>query len=171
MVSPGDAVDVRFAKWGGARHWEFSMTALGSDEHGVWAGAAAGTRLWRPAAQFTSQFDWVTLVPHAAPWAASFYDSPEQPVAVYVDMTTPARWSGSTVTMVDLDLDVVLGRDGSLFVADEDEFVAHQAELGYPTEVVAMARRTAEEVLAAIAGGAEPFGQVGTAWLELSRAG
>jgi hypothetical protein len=52
----------------------------------------------------------VTLVPRKAPWAASFYDSPEQPIAVYVDLTTPAVWSGSTVTIVDSDLDVILRR-------------------------------------------------------------
>ncbi len=165
VVRPGDVVEVRFTKWGGARHWEFPMTVLGTDDHGVWAGAAVGTHLWRPAAQFTSAFDWVTLVPHEEPWAASFYDAPDQPVRVYVDMTTPACWDGDTVRLVDLDLDVVLGRDGSLFVDDEDEFARHQAELGYPGDVVALARRTADQVLAAIADGAEPFGTVGSRWL------
>jgi hypothetical protein len=166
VVQPGVVVDVRFTKWGGGQHWEFPVTVLGTDEHGVWAGAGVGTRLWRPAASFVSQFDWVTLVPHGAAWAASFYDSEDQPVAVYVDMTTPAQWSGSTVSMVDLDLDVVLRRDGTLFLDDEDEFALHQVELGYPPEVVTMARAAADEVLAAIAEGAEPFGGVGRTWVE-----
>ena len=171
MVSPGDAVDVRFTKWGGARHWEYPLTYLGQDRHGHWGGAGVGTRLWRPGAQFDSKHDWVLLIPYEAAWAASFYDSPEQPVAVYVDMTTPPVWSGTRVTMVDLDLDVILGRDGSLFVDDEDEFAAHQVKLGYPPAIVDMARCAADEVFAAIADCAEPFGQVGTAWLELWRAG
>jgi hypothetical protein len=170
VLQPGDAVDVRFTKWGGGRHWEFSVTVLGTDEHGVWAGARCGTRLWRPAASFESEFDWVTLVPHEAAWAASFYDSAEQPVSVYVDMTTPAVWSGRTVTMVDLDLDVVLRRDGTLFVDDEDEFALHQVELGYPPEVVTMARAAADEVMAAVTARDEPFGAVGQGWLERWRA-
>ena len=53
------------------------------------------------------------LFPHDASWAASFYDSPDQPIATYVDMTTVPEWTGRSVTMVDLDLDLVLGRDGS----------------------------------------------------------
>ncbi len=165
MVQPGDVVDVRFTKWGRGRHWEFPVTVLGTDEHGVWAGAGVGTRLWRPAASFVSQFDWVTVFPHEAPWAASFYDSEDQPVSMYVDMTTPAVWTGSTVSMVDLDLDVVLGRDGSLFLDDEDEFEAHRVELAYPAEVVAMARRAADEAFTALAEGAEPFGSTGDGWL------
>jgi protein associated with RNAse G/E len=166
VVQPGVVVDVRFTKWGGGRHWEFPVTVLGTDEHGVWGGAGVGTRLWRPAASFVSEFDWVTVFPHEAAWAASFYDSEDQPVAVYVDMTTPAVWTGSTVTMVDLDLDVVLARDGSLFLDDEDEFEAHRVALGYPREVVTMARRAAGEVMAAVQDGAEPFDALGPGWLE-----
>jgi hypothetical protein len=166
VLQPGDVADVRFTKWGGGRHWEFPVTVVGTDEHGVWAGAAAGTRLWRPAAQFTSRFDWVTLVPHEAAWSASFYDSEDQDVSVYVDMTTPAVWDGRTVSMVDLDLDVVLRRDGTLFVDDEDEFAAHQVVLGYPAEVVALARRAADEVMAAVGSRVEPFGRVGQAWVD-----
>lgn len=164
-LQAGDPVDVRFTKWGGKRHWEFALTVLGEDEHGVWGGASAGTRLWRPDAAFDSGHDWVTLVPRDAAWAASFYDSPDQPISVYVDMTTPAEWAGATASMVDLDLDVVLGRDGSLFVDDEDEFEEHQVALGYPDAVVGLARRTADEVFAALADGAEPFDSVGWAWL------
>lgn len=87
-LRPGDAVDVRFTKWGGGRHWEFSVTVLGEDDLGVWCGSPAGTRLERPAASFTSAFAWVTLLPHDQPWAASYYDSVDQPVSIYVDVTT-----------------------------------------------------------------------------------
>ena len=64
VLQPGDQVDVRFTKWGGGRHWEFPVSVLGTDEPGVWAGAGTGTRLWRPAASFVSDHDWVTLFPH-----------------------------------------------------------------------------------------------------------
>lgn len=158
-------VDIRFTKWGGGRHWEFPLTFLGRDAYGTWARGNIGTSLWRPGAGFASEFPWVTLIPHELPWCASFYDTPLNEVAVYVDMTTPAVWNGTTVTTIDLDLDVILTRDGSLFVDDEDEFEAHRIELGYPDELVALARRTADEVFAAIADGAEPFGSVGLRWL------
>lgn len=161
---PGASVDVRFTKWGGAPHWEFALSSLGTDEHGWWGGAVAGTRVSRPDRSFAGEHDWVVLVPHGKPWAASFYADPQR-IKVYVDMTTVPAWDGSTVTMVDLDLDVVLLREGTLFVDDEDEFARHQVALAYPPEVVATARQTADEVLAALSHRSEPFGDVGRDWL------
>ena len=165
LVGPGDAVDVRFTKWGGGRHWEFPVTLLGVDHLGVWCGAPAGTFLERVGAQFTSEFGWVTLFPVGQPWAASYYDAPDQPISVYVDVTTPPVWKGSTVTMVDLDLDVIVTRDGDLLLDDEDEFDEHRVTLGYPDDLVATARRTADELLAAAWDGREPFGEAAAAWL------
>lgn len=161
----GDLLEVCFTKWGGGAHYEFFLTCLGRDAHGLWGGGRVGTRLERPGNAFTSAVDWVTVFPDDRPWAASFYDSPEQQVAVFVDMTTPPVRDGSLVRLVDLDLDVVLLRDGSLFVDDEDEFAAHQVALDYPAEIVALARRSADEVLGAVAGGAEPFATTGHRWL------
>ena len=169
MVRDGDLIDVRFTKWGGGRHWEFALRCLGVDDHGVWGAGAAGTGLWRPGASLAAEHPWVTLFPHDAAWAASFYDSPDQPIATYVDMTTVPAWTGRTVSMVDLDLDVILGRDGSLLLDDEDEFAAHQVELDYPEDVVDLARRTSDEVLGAIEDRAEPFGSVGGSWLVRGR--
>jgi hypothetical protein len=166
----GDRVEVSFTKWGGGAHWTFPLTFLGRDDHGSWAGGAVGTTLSRPASTFDSAHDWVTLLPDGRPWAASFYDCPEQPISVYVDMTTVPVWRGASVTMVDLDLDVILGRDGSLFVDDEDEFEAHQVSLGYPGEIVTLARRSADDVFRSIADGEEPFACAGARWLRDWRA-
>jgi uncharacterized ubiquitin-like protein YukD len=163
-------VDVRFTKWGGGRHWEFPVTVLGVDALGVWCGAPVGTRLERPDAAFTSQFGWVTLFPIGRPWAASYYDSPDQPIAVYVDVATPPVWDGSTVSMVDLDLDVIVTRDGDLLLDDEDEFAEHQVTLGYPPEIVALASESAEHLMAAAWDGGEPFGPTAAVWLARLRA-
>ncbi len=164
-VRAGDAVDVRFSKWGGGRHWEFPVTALGVDDLGVWCGAPTGTRLQRPGAAFTSEFAWVMLFPHDRPWAASYYDSADQPISVYVDVSTVPAWHDNVVTMVDLDLDVILGRDGSLFLDDEDEFVEHRVTLDYPDELVVLARDSAARLMDAAFGGQEPFGGAGAQWL------
>lgn len=164
-MRPGEPVDVVFTKWGGGGHWEFPCTFLGSDEHGTWVGGATGALLARPDHAFTSKHDWVMLFPDGRPWVASFYDSPAQPVATYVDMTTEPIWDGRTVSMVDLDLDVVQKRDGTLFLDDEDEFDAHRVALAYPDEVVRLARRTADELMAAVGSRQEPFGDAGPRWL------
>ena len=161
----GDLIDVRFTKWGGAGHWEFPVSYLGADGHGIWGGGSIGTRLSRPGQSFESEYGWVTLFPHDQPWCASFYDSPAQQVAVYVDMTTVPVWSGARVSMVDLDLDVVLLRDGSLFVDDEDEFDEHRVQLSYPDDLVDLARMSATNVFKAITNGTEPFDFAWQRWL------
>jgi protein associated with RNAse G/E len=75
------------------------------------------------------------------------------------------------VTMVDLDLDVVLTREGHLYVDDEDEFAQHRVELDYPEEVVALAERWRDRVHTAVAAGDEPFATVGHAWLRRAESG
>ena len=85
---------------------------------------------------------------------------------LYLDVTTEPRWTaGDQVEMVDLDLDVIRRFDGSAEILDEDEFAAHQVRYGYPPEVVSRAQLTASTLLAAVASGAEPFGQACRAWL------
>ena len=100
---------------------------------------------------------------------AGFYPATKE-INLNVDMTTVARWlplpPGSAgprweVTMVDLDLDVILTREGHLFVDDEDEFEEHQMLLGYPPDVVSLAERTCREVLQAVGEGREPFAAAG----------
>ena len=58
---------------------------------------------------------------------------------VYVDITTVPVWSGDTVTAVDLDLDVVRGWTGRVWVDDEDEFAAHRVRYAYPSDLVRLA--------------------------------
>jgi hypothetical protein len=164
-------VHVRYGKWGGGRHYEFSMSRLGEDEHGVWLGAPAGTTIRRPGAEFPASTDWVTCFARAAGWTASFYPRDQQDIAAYVDITTPPSWSRDddlgldVVSMVDLDLDIVLLANGELLIDDEDEFEEHRHSLGYPAEIVTLAQSTSKAVFDALAAGAEPFGGVGRRWL------
>ena len=181
-LTPGTPVAGRFTKWGERPHWQWTGVYVGTDEHGHWWYAPPGTRCVRPGADFVGEHDWVSLAPHEGAWAAGFYPDDKE-VSVYVDMSTAPRWQRRDptldhwgadgpeweVTMVDLDLDVVLTREGHLFVDDEDEFDEHRLSLGYPPEVVALARATRDTVLAAVARGDEPFGSVGHAWLHRAR--
>lgn len=157
-------------KWVDRPHWEASLPRLGVDRHGSWLGGPAGITFRRPGAQYDTSCALAVLVPHDRPWLASFYAEGagfEKDVRVYVDMTTPPVWSadGATVTMVDLDLDVVVREDGSVAVDDEDEFAVHQRRFAYPPEIVQLARSSCTEVLAAIEGRAAPFDGTGDTWL------
>lgn len=166
-----DGVRVVFTKWGGRPHWEFDAVRLGHDEHGTWLGGLPGTRMSRPGADFHSPLGFVTLVPEATGFVASFYAEgqsvlPEGWVEVYVDITTHAVWDGPAVAMVDLDLDVVRGRTGRVWVDDEDEFADHRTRFGYPPEVVRHATTTCETVRAAVSSWRPPYdGVVAASWL------
>lgn len=67
---------------------------------------------------------------------------------------------------MDLDLDVVRRDDGRVWVDDEEEFAEHSTCYGYPAGVVAVARETADAVLAAVREEAEPFGATWRRWVE-----
>jgi hypothetical protein len=160
-------VRVECRKWPDAPHWEFDGTLLGVDGHGTWIGVARGTLLASPVRAFQAAADHVTLVPHDAWWLATFYGSdPRRPFDTYVDIATPAVWHhDALVRAVDLDLDVIKGTTGRVWVDDEDEFAEHRVRLGYPAEVVSSAVSSCESVLAAVSDGSAPFDGTHTEWL------
>lgn len=170
---PGSAIRLEMTKWGDRPHWEFDARWLGTDESGDWIGIPPGTAMSRPGFAVVSQNRQVGLLPGAdlpaeqRGWVATFHGQPRQWVAVYVDITTPPVWDGSTLRTVDLDLDVVRRVDGSVFVDDEDEFAEHTVELGYPSDVVDAARRSCDAVLAAVSGWDAPFDGRHERWLEV----
>lgn len=156
-------------KWRDRPHWEFDATYLGSDEHGDWLGIPQGTRMSRPGADYVAPTDQVGLVPPVGPdagrgWLATFH-AVGGPVRVYVDVTTPPAWDGDLLRAIDLDLDVVRGTSGRVWVDDEDEFADHRVALGYPDEVVRAALDSCERVHALVADGAAPYDGSAEVWL------
>jgi uncharacterized protein len=161
-----ERVRVLARKWPDRPHWEFDALRLGEDAHGTWIGSPAGTPFSRPGAAFVSDQDLVTLVPREAPFMATFYaPGGVSHCDVYVDITTPAVWRDGTVTAVDLDLDVVRGWTGRVWVDDEDEFADHRVRFAYPSDVVRMAARSCEAVHAAVVQGRAPYDGTARAWL------
>jgi protein associated with RNAse G/E len=99
-------------------------------------------------------------------WLATFH-APGGQVKVYVDMTTPPAWDGHNLTAIDLDLDVVRGNSGRVWVDDEDEFAEHRVLFGYPDDVVRLAMDSCDRVRAAMMTGAAPYdGVTHLPWLE-----
>ena len=157
-------------KWVDRPHWEFDCHFLGSDEHGDWLGIPAGTRMARPGATYIAPTDQVGLLPPPGPdadrgWLATFH-AEGGPVRVYVDITTPPAWDGAVVRAVDLDLDVVRGNTGRVWIDDEDEFAEHRIAYGYPDELAAAASASCDRVHAAVAGGLAPYDGVAVRWLQ-----
>jgi hypothetical protein len=162
-IGVGDRFRVEMEKWGGRPHWRFDATWLGMDQYGEWIGIPAGTPMSRPGMDLVSQNDQVGLVPSTDLqeddrwWLATFH-APDAPrVSVYVDVTTPPRWDGRVLRTVDLDLDVIRLVGGDVFVDDEDEFAEHQVALGYPRDVVALAKASCDRLQAAVRHEHPPF--------------
>ena len=167
-MQPGAPVEVVMTKWRDLPHWEFPGFFLGSDVHGDWIGIPAGTAMSRPGADYVAPVDQVGLVPSYGAdergWLATFHARGGE-VEVYVDITTPPRWDGFTLRAVDLDLDVVRGTTGRVWVDDEDEFAEHRHTLDYPTPLVVHATRTCDLVHAAVRDRLAPYDGSAEAWL------
>jgi uncharacterized protein len=157
---------MRFTKWGGKKHWTYTLEPLGEDEWGQWFGGRKGIWLQRGDEEPVEQpHDFVQLVPKTSWFIACFNRPGPQTLNLYVDVTTPPTITGDVIEAVDLDLDVLRTRDGLVLLDDEDEFEEHQVLYGYPPEIIAGARASADRLMAAVAAGDEPFGGVGDNWL------
>jgi hypothetical protein len=170
----GDPVRIEMTKWGDRPHWHIPAHWLGRDDQGDWLGIPAGTEMVRPGARVVSANVQVGLVPHAELaedrrwWLATFHGpGGNHGVATYVDITTPPSWDGSLLRAVDLDLDVVEGETGRVWIDDEDEFAQHRTELGYPDDVAAAAMRACDQVQAAMVAGHPPYDGSHHPWLAL----
>ena len=161
----GDPVHVDFRKWPDRLHWQLTMQRLGTDEHGLWLWAPAGTVAQRghePPTAFKST--GVKLITADRWWTAIWNEAGA--AELYVDIATPASWDGNRVTFIDLDLDVTRYRDtGEVAVLDEDEFLDHQVRYGYPPNIIDKARSTTAQVAIEVERRTEPFGEVAATWL------
>ena len=109
---PSDTVRVVYTKYNGAAHRDYPARRLASDDLGTWVGVPRGTASVYHGRPSVEQIPFVLLIPHHAWWTGMF-NPPPRTSEVYCDITTPARWDGDTVHIVDLDLDVVRRRDSA----------------------------------------------------------
>jgi protein associated with RNAse G/E len=149
-------VRVVYRKYDQRLHWHQWMRYLGEDQYGVWLGAPPNSVSQRGSEPEVSHRQaHVQLFPRDQWFTAIFNDEPRS-TEIYCDITTPVTFGESEFTMIDLDLDVVKRRDGSIYVDDEDEFAEHQVMFGYPPDVIAEAQSTCDWLVQAVATD-EPF--------------
>lgn len=162
---PSDTVRVVYTKYNGAAHRDYPARRLDSDDLGTWVGVPRGTASVYHGRPSVEQIPFVLLIPHNAWWTGMFNPRPRTS-EVYCDITTPARWEGDTVHIVDLDLDVVRRREtGLVELRDEDEFAVHRESFGYPADLVEEAYAAARKLLVALGDGTEPFATHYRKWL------
>ncbi|MET0495057.1 MAG: DUF402 domain-containing protein [Actinoplanes sp.] len=162
---PSEMVRVIYSKYDGSAHRDYPARRLSQDDLGIWVGVTRGTASVYHGQPSVEQIPFVLLIPHHAWWTGMF-NPPPRTSEVYCDITTPARWEGDTVHIVDLDLDVSRRRDSGLVeLRDEDEFAQHRVQFGYPDEVVSEARAAATRLFRALGDGSEPFASAYQKWL------
>jgi protein associated with RNAse G/E len=76
----------------------------------------------------------------------------------YCNVAMPPVIEASTVSFVDLDLDVQVLPDGSFRILDMDEFEQHRVRYGYPDWVQTNALRAVNDILALAEAREGPFG-------------
>ena len=103
---PNETVRVVYTKYDGSAHRDYPARRFDEDELGVWVGVTRGTSSVYHGRPSVEQIPFVLLIPHHAWWTGMF-NPPPRTSEVYCDITTPARWEGDTVHIVDLDLDEV----------------------------------------------------------------
>lgn len=162
---PSEMVRVVYTKYDGSAHRDYPARRLTEDELGIWVGVVKGTVSVYHGRPSVEQIPFALLIPHSAWWTGMF-NPPPRTSEVYCDITTPARWDGDTVHIIDLDLDVVRRREtGLVELRDEDEFAAHRERFGYPPYVVEEAQAAARKLLVALGDGSEPFATHYRKWL------
>ena len=159
----GDRVHVDFRKYPDTKHWHCDLTLLGEDDYGQWLWGAAGTPAERGDEGLKPRLQPMVELVTKEWWAPIWFGSGEP--EIYVDIIEPAVWENGRVTMLDLDLDVVRRRDGSVYIDDEAEFAEHQVTLAYPQELIDGALSACERVRTMVERNAEPFATVGPARL------
>jgi hypothetical protein len=143
-------------KWPQAPHYGHAGWILGEDEHGLWLELRVGSPVYRgEEVLFHGTSGGLMLVPREDGWLAWFPEFGD--FELYVDIVAGTTRTETSVTMVDLDLDVIRRRDYSVELLDEEEFGLHQVELGYPTQLIEHAERMADLVLSAVRSNLAPF--------------
>jgi protein associated with RNAse G/E len=155
-------VRVTFSKWSATPSQVFEAELLGRDAFGSWLAIPVGTVVSKRRVTSVTDHPAVLLVPAAGCFTVRYrrqhrYD-------VYVDVTTLPRLTDDALELVDLDLDVVRYRSGTVVVKDEDQF--DERRLGYPQAVARQALATRSEVERLLATRTEPFDRAAEPWLD-----
>jgi uncharacterized protein len=138
---------VRSTKYDGSLHYEFSAYLL--DAPGsllrCWIPRRTPWRGYRGAGEVEEAF---TALFFTDRWYNLFHNHRPQgrrAIETYANVGLPAVFDGKLLTWVDLDLDVLRGREG-VVVDDEDEFAEHRVRMGYPEDLAARALEATSEV-------------------------
>lgn len=140
-----------------ASSWEARL--LVQDRYGSWFAAPAGERN-------KHVMSGIQLLPSEATWwTAWWWADPAGPWCA-ADVCTPPQHSSGLWHYDDLEIDVVLGKDGSVMTVDRDEFEVARATIPYPEIVAERALAAAIDLENMMSEREEPFGELGWRYLD-----
>jgi protein associated with RNAse G/E len=153
-------------KYDGSLHYRYPLTVVREEPNLLMLYGPPGTVCESYRGQLLASYHSLELY-----WSDRFYNltvmwhADWRPRNHYVNIATPATWHDGTLRFIDLDLDVIWRADtGEVILDDEDEFALHQVRFGYPSELIAQAQRSGEEVREMIARRSYPFDGSLHAW-------
>lgn len=165
-------IKLEFVTFDGGRLRAFDAAVLGHDDHGMWLASDAESIVeWADGARGRFPHFALTLVPSDGSWwTVSWPDTGTaatlQRNNVYGNISLPPNFHGSSIRLVDLDLDVVANGQGGFDVVDLDDFAANSAGMAYPDSVATGAVRAAETLRRRFRDADEPFGHIAERWFE-----
>ena len=157
----GDAVVVSVLKYDGREHRRWPARIAKSDgpllvldavfdeeiEHDLLGTIASGT--------ISTEYYWLDR------WynVFRFSDPDGELKKFYCNVNTPPRFDGDVLSYIDLDIDVVVERDLTYKILDEDDFERNAKQYSYPEEVQGNARRALAELAQLIESRSFPFNE------------
>jgi len=78
----------------------------------------------------------------------------------YCNLALPAQFDGTTLSYVDLDIDIAVAPDSSIRILDEDEFDENTMHLSYPADLAACVRSSVKDLRKLILERQFPFGRL-----------
>lgn len=143
----GEVIEVHSIKYDGAPHRWWCSEVKAVDKSGILLESAEGTYMYGPGG------GWRSLGGLTQLWWDRWYNvykayEGTSPLLYYVHIALPPQVAdgGRRITYVDLELDVIMDADGTVRIVDEDEFDEARKVYGYPADLVANAKETAQSV-------------------------
>lgn len=158
-VTVGQVLRLYSRKYDGSEHYTFDGRVVDASNHELLFFVAAGTPLNSYRGAWRSNMHMLCFY-----WTDRYYNLcvswyPDwRPRADYVNIATPATWTGAGIHVIDLDLDLIRRADDPRVVLDDaDEFEQHRQRWHYPEWLVQHCREAAVTVAARLEHGHYPF--------------
>ncbi|KUP08513.1 hypothetical protein Q73_02155 [Bacillus coahuilensis m2-6] len=105
---------------------------------------------------------WVTREPaicyfHGEHWFNIICMIREDGIYYYCNLSSPFVYDHEAIKYIDYDLDVKVYPDGTYTLLDEDEYLAHSQQMGYPEVIDHILKRNVDKLVRWIRQGKGPF--------------